>query len=118
MFSRAAVQGAAAWCTHVCRNYCCLASVVGVDLRVSVLSPRAAMMDAGGQSAGSVEVGSEVGAWILCGAAVWRHVDGGEESFAGADLAGPPVLFGSIRHGDHVASSEVQLAALLSREII
>lgn len=87
-------------------------------MSVSVLSPRAAMMDAGGQSAGSVEVGSEVGAWILCGAAVGRHVDGGEESFAGADLAGPPVLLGPVRHGDHVASSEVQLAALLRREII
>lgn len=71
------------------------------------------MMEAGG-----LEVGSEVGAWVLCGAAVWGHVDGGKESFAGADLAGPPVLFRSVRHGDHVASSEVQLATLLRREII
>lgn len=70
------------------------------------------------QMAGSLEAGSDAGSWVLCIAAVWCHVDGREESFARANLAGPPMLFRSICHGDNVASSEVKLTALLRREII
>lgn len=70
------------------------------------------------QFGGSVEAGSEDRSWILCGATVGRDVNGREESFARANLAGPPVLLGAVRHRDDVASSEVQLAALLRSEIV
>lgn len=63
-------------------------------------------------------IGSEDRSWILCCAAVRCHINGRKKSFARADFAGPPMLFRSIRHSDHIASSEVQLAALLRSEII
>lgn len=36
--------------------------------------------------------GSEGAAWILCGGAVGRYINGRKESLARANLAGPPVL--------------------------
>lgn len=65
--------------------------------------------------AGAVPVAGRVAA--LRGA-VRGHVGGGEESFAVADLAVPPVLVLAVSHGDHVAPPEVQLAGLLWHKVV
>lgn len=49
---------------------------------------------------------------------IGSHVGGGEQTPPVAELARPPVLVALVRHGDHVAPSELQLAVLLRDEVV
>lgn len=72
----------------------------------------------GQMDVGSLEAGSEDASWILCSGSVGSDVDSRKKSFPRSNLSSPPMLLRSICHRDHVASPEVQLAALLRRKII
>jgi hypothetical protein len=53
---------------------------------------------------------------LLC--VVRRYVSGGEEASAMADFSVPPVLIGTIRHGNNVASPELEFARFLWSKVI
>jgi hypothetical protein len=53
---------------------------------------------------------------LLC--VVRRYVSGGEEASAMADFSVPPVLIGTIRHGNDVASPELEFARFLWSKVI
>lgn len=105
------------WCV---KNYCLMLKYFLVVVVALVLSTcrNGNCMILGQMDVGSLEAGSEDASWILCSGSVGSDVDSRKKSFARPNLAGPPMLLRSIRHGDHVASPEVQLAALLRRKII
>ena len=62
----------------------------------------------GGGGGGVVEVLGVIGS----------HVGGGEQTPSVAELPCPPVLIALVRHGDHVAPPELQLAVLLGDEVV